>query len=130
MSVDANQPPAPRGVLLTTNVLFSSMVTGTASAQGHQVAVAENLAEALDLCRDRPCNYVIVDLGMSELSMQSAVSQLRALTGPIPMIAFGSHIDKERLDEARAAGCDEVMPRSKFSAELPALLRRCCSNVV
>jgi len=42
----------------------------------------------------------------------------------VPVIAFGSHVDKARLDEARAAGCDEVMPRSRFSSELPALLRR------
>ena len=40
------------------------------------------------------------------------------------MIAFGSHVNKARLDEARAAGCAEVLPRSKFSADLPALLRR------
>jgi hypothetical protein len=39
-------------------------------------------------------------------------------------VAFGSHVDKARLDQARAAGCDEVLPRSKFSGELPELLRR------
>ena len=36
----------------------------------------------------------------------------------------GSHVDKVRLNQARAAGCDEVLPRSKFSAELPDLLLR------
>ena len=39
-------------------------------------------------------------------------------------MAYGSHVDKARLDQARAAGCDEVLPRSKFSTELPDLLRR------
>jgi len=42
----------------------------------------------------------------------------------VPTVAYGSHVDKARLDAARAAGCDEVLPRSKFSAELPDLLRR------
>jgi hypothetical protein len=61
------------------------------------------------------------DLGTD---LKSALAQLRAAAGPVPAIAFGSHVDKARLDEARAAGCDEVMPRSKFSGELPALLGR------
>lgn len=29
-------------------------------------------------------------------------------------IGFGSHVDRERLERARAAGCDEVMARSEF----------------
>ena len=129
MSLDNNQAVPRRGVLLTNNVLFSSMVTGTAAAAGHEVAIAGNLGETLELCRSRPCAYIIIDLSMSEIAVQSAVSRLREMNGLIPVIAFGSHVDKERLDEARAAGCNEVMPRSKFSAELPALLRRCIDNV-
>ena len=124
MTSDMDQPKTPRGVLLTTNLLFSSMVTGTASALGHEVAVAGDLAEAVELCRARPCAYVIVDLGMSEIEIATAVARLREAAGAVPTIAYGSHVDKARLDAARAAGCDEVMPRSKFSAELPALLGR------
>ena len=39
------------------------------------------------------------------------------------MIAFGSHVATDRLDEARTAGCDDVMPRSRFSGQLPDILR-------
>jgi CheY-like chemotaxis protein len=67
---------------------------------------------------------VIIDLGMSEIDIATAVARLREAAGAVPAIAYGSHVDKARLDEARTAGCDEVMPRSKFSAELPDLLRR------
>ena len=41
-----------------------------------------------------------------------------------PFVAFGSHVDTEALAAAGAAGCDPVLPRSKFSAELPDLIRR------
>ena len=40
------------------------------------------------------------------------------------VIGFGSHVDVERLELARAAGFDQVLPRSKFSASLPELLRQ------
>ena len=124
MNSDANQSKTRRGVLLTSNLLFSSMVTGTATALGQEVAVAGNLAEAIELCRAGPTAYIIIDLGMAEINVATAIIQLREAAGAVPAIAFGSHVDKARLDEARAAGCDEVMARSKFSAELPSLLRR------
>jgi len=38
--------------------------------------------------------------------------------------AFGSHVDVEYARAARSAGCQVVMPRSKFSAELPTLMRQ------
>jgi CheY-like chemotaxis protein len=124
MNSDLDQAKTRRGVLLTTNLLFATMVTGTASALGQEVAVAGNLAEAVELCHARPSAFVIIDLGMAEIELETAVTRLREAAGAIPAIAYGSHVNRARLDEARAAGCNEVMPRSKFSAELPALLRR------
>jgi CheY-like chemotaxis protein len=101
------------------------MVTGTAAALGQEVAIAGDMAEAVELCRARPPAYVIIDLGIAEIDIEAAVARLREAAGAVPTIAYGSHVDKARLDAARAAGCDEVLPRSRFSAELPALLRRC-----
>ncbi len=124
MKSDTDQTQARRGVLLTSNLLFSTMVTGTASALGQEVAVAGDVAEAVELCRARPTAYVIIDLGMAEIEISPTVARLREAAGAVPTIAFGSHVDKARLEEARAAGCVEVLPRSKFSADLPALLRR------
>jgi hypothetical protein len=40
-------------------MLFSSMVTGTASALGQEVAVAGDVAEAVELCYARPTAFVI-----------------------------------------------------------------------
>jgi hypothetical protein len=38
------------------------------------------------------------------------------------VIAFGPHLEGERLKAARAAGADRVLARSKFVTELPRLL--------
>jgi CheY-like chemotaxis protein len=120
----SEQSKTRRGILLSTNLLFSSMVTGTAAALGHEVAVAGDVAEAVELCRARPTAYILIDLGLAEIELEPAMVQLRAAAGAVPAIAFGSHVNKDRLDAARAAGCNEVLPRSKFSSDLPALLRR------
>ena len=38
----------------------------------------------------------------------------------VRVIGFGSHVDVARLKAARAAGCDEVLPRSAFFEGLDA----------
>ena len=38
------------------------------------------------------------------------------------MVAYGSHVDAAVLRAAREAGCDPVLPRSKFVEELPRAL--------
>jgi hypothetical protein len=48
---------------------------------------------------------------------------MRGRGAPIPrVVAYGSHVDAQGLAAARAAGCDLVLPRSKFVEELPTAL--------
>src|SRR4051794_6495201 len=118
-----NEPAA--GLLLSRDLLFVTKITGTARALGHRVAVAGDAARARDLiARERP-RAVFVDLSAGELVDPEPLRALRELAGPAtPFVAFGSHVDTRALAAARSAGCDPVMPRSQFSAELPALIRR------
>jgi len=113
-----------RAVLLTSDLIFSTKVTGTARALGLEIAVAADVERAAELCRGEPLGCVFIDLGIPDQEITSVVSRLHSAAGRVPTVAYGSHVDKARLDQARAAGCDEVLPRSKFSAELPDLLRR------
>lgn len=113
-----------RAVLLTSDLIFSTKVTGTARALGLEIAVVADVEKAAELCRGEAPGCVFIDLGTPGLEITSVVSRLRGAAGPVPTVAYGSHVDKARLDQARAAGCVEVLPRSKFSAELPDLLRR------
>jgi hypothetical protein len=73
------------------------------------VALAEAAAGA---------GVVVVDLGRpGVLDVLPAV-----VAGGGRVVAFGSHVDRDTLDAARAAGCTEVMPRSAFFRDLPSLL--------
>jgi hypothetical protein len=57
-----------------------------------------------------------------DLSRPGAVDALGAVPAGVRTIAYGSHVDTAVLDAARAAGCDEVLPRSAFFSHLPTLL--------
>ncbi len=123
-SHSTSTPTAP-GLLLCRDLIFTSKVTGTAEALGYRVKVAGGLAQATALIEAQAPRVVFVDLAAGELAGPASLRALRELTGPeTPFVAFGSHVDTDALANARAAGCAEVLPRSKFTAELPALIRR------
>ena len=64
-------------------------------------------------------DVVVVDLGRPGVA-----DVLPALvTTGARVVAFGSHVDRATLDAARAAGCEEVLPRSAFFRDLPQLLQ-------
>ena len=65
-----------------------------------------------------PGDIVVVDLsrdGVLEVLPAACATGAR-------VIAFGSHVDRARLEAARAAGCTEVLARSVFFARLAELL--------
>lgn len=111
------------GLLLTRDLMFTSKVTGTAAALGlriQTVGAIDALQSQAEVTRPRA---VFIDLACAEFEPRAVLDRLNFLPRPV-VIAFGSHVDTERLELARAAGCDDVLPRSKFSATLPDLLRQ------
>jgi hypothetical protein len=111
--------------LLSRDLIFTSKITGTARELGHRVLVAGNAALAVAMIGQWRPKTVFVDLAAGDLVSAPALLAYQKEAGPgVTFLAFGSHVDTVALDAARAAGCDPVLPRSKFSAELPALIRR------
>ena len=124
MSVDSIEVPSV-GLLLSRDLIFTSKITGTASALGRKVVVAGQFEQAMAAIEKWGPKVVLVDLAAGDLVASPALLQYRGVaeTGT-PFVAFGSHVDVEALAEAARAGCDPVMPRSRFTVELPALIRR------
>jgi CheY-like chemotaxis protein len=128
--VNESSVPSPPGapplaILLSRDLIFTSKVTGTARMLGHRVLVAGDIASATALITESQPRVVFVDLAAGDLVQPPALLALRKLAAPAtPFVAFGAHVDTAALDTARAIGCDPVLPRSRFSAELPALISR------
>jgi DNA-binding NarL/FixJ family response regulator len=109
-------------ILLSDELMFTSRVTGTARDLTLVVTPARSMAAVLDLARRQPPACVIVDLANASLDLPALIAGLGEI-GPRPrIVAYGSHVDTASLQAARAAGCDVVLPRSKFVEELPTAL--------
>ena len=118
-------PDGPGGLLLSRDLIFTSKITGTAAALGYRVIVVGDEAKARELLEEGTIRVVFVDLAAGNLVGSTALLQYQEVASPgTPFVAFGSHVDTEALANARAAGCDPVLPRSRFTVELPALIQR------
>lgn len=107
-----------RGLLLSKDLFFGSKITGTAAALGGAVDMAATQAGATEKLGQTSYGVVIVDLQASDLNL----AELCRTAGEVPVIAFGPHVAVEAFAAAEAAGCREVLPRSRFTAQLPQLL--------
>ena len=113
------------GLIFTRDLFFGSKVTGTAAALGFRVDMEGDVSQGLSRVSDGNYRCIILDLAMPGLVPSDVIDRLPAENRP-RVIAFGSHVDTVRLEEARGAGCDDVLPRSRFSADLPDILTRYC----
>jgi DNA-binding NarL/FixJ family response regulator len=107
------------GLLLSDDLIFASRITGTGRDFGFAIRVAKSAGFLLALASEQAPACVIVDLSNPGLQIADMVTQLKRMTPPPRIVAYGSHVDTATLKAARAAGCDEVMPRSQFVELLP-----------
>lgn len=107
-------------VVLVEDLFFQMRIAETAKKLGVSMK-AVTIAEALvaEVGADSPA-LVLVDLNAR--AGVEAVERLRAAGHRQPVIAFLSHVQVELAERARAAGCTEVLPRSKFTQHLPEIL--------
>jgi len=113
----------PSGLLLCDDLLFASRITGEARALGLTVKPARSLEQLLDLAGQDSPSCVLIDLAFPGLVLPDLFRRLAEACNSSPrVVAYGSHVDTESLRSARSAGCDPVLPRSKFVEELPRAL--------
>jgi DNA-binding NarL/FixJ family response regulator len=109
-----------RVVALMDDIFFQMKVAETAKHLGIEFKVATNTDALLSLLEPRP-QLVIVDLNARSQPID-AIVKLRAASKDIRVVAFLSHVQRDLAEQARNAGCDEVMPRSSFTQNLAEIL--------
>jgi CheY-like chemotaxis protein len=101
------------GILLCDDLLFTSRISGTARALGLEMRTARNVAALEEIARQQEPACVIVDVHHPGLNLPALVAAVRR-GAACTIVAYGSHVAADVLQAARDAGCDVVLPRSKF----------------
>jgi len=108
---------------LIDDLFFQAKLMETAKRTGVELNAFHSGDALLAAMNPRGPQLVIVDLNARQAPVE-AISALRSRDSQIPVVAFFSHVQTELAERARQAGCSEVMPRSKFTRELPAIFAR------
>jgi CheY-like chemotaxis protein len=112
-------------VLLSGDLTVLPRVEAAAARLNATVLTAAASKQAIDACREKPESVLIIDLASPQFDLGGLVQALRSSgESPAWIIAFGPHVHEERLNEARQAGCDEVISRGQFFAKLDTYLSR------
>ena len=112
-------------VLLTSDLACSSKAAGAAARAGVELSTAMSIAALLDKVSAQAVELVILDLTTPALDPLQLVPQLRALPAPPgAVMAFGPHVHEAKLAAATDAGCELVISRGQFHAQLDELLGR------
>jgi DNA-binding NtrC family response regulator len=112
---------------LVDDLFFQAKLLETAKQIGVDVRTCAT-ADALDaeIAKAVP-KLIVVDLNATSNPLD-AVARVQASGHTIPLIAFLSHVQVDLAERARAAGCSEVMPRSKFTQNMATILGRAKSE--
>ena len=115
----------PKILALVEDLFFAAKIVETAKLTGAEVETVSHGDALLERCLEERPSLVIVDLNAPGANRGESVRQLKTnstLAG-IPVVGFLSHVQVDLAEAARNAGCDRVLPRSKFTAELAQILR-------
>jgi DNA-binding NarL/FixJ family response regulator len=106
------------------DLFFQAKLLETARQTGVElrtVSTVDALAEAMNGTPGQRPALVLVDLN-ARADAVSALEGLRASGNTTRVVGFFSHVQTALAERALAAGCSEVMPRSKFTRDLAAIL--------
>lgn len=109
---------------LIDDIFFQAKLMETAKHTGVEMKPFSS-AGALLAAMDNGASpkLVVVDLNARSAPVET-IASLRAQNSQIPVVAFFSHVQTELAQRARAAGCTEILPRSKFTKDLAAIFSR------
>lgn len=112
-----------------SDLLFATRIRSTAEAIGigsRPTRDVTTLQARLDQVDDgklnEPVKALIVDLDAPEAL--NVIAHAKAHANPPHVLAFGSHVMTDLLQQARDRGADFVMTRGAFTSNLPDILDR------
>ncbi len=124
----AEEQPKPVFVVIS-DLIFRSKIDEAARRAGVPLRVAKSLEQLERHLGNATPAVVLMDLEMEGVDTPAMLSRLRsnAEAAKVPVIGFAGHTNVEVIHAARADGV-QVMARSAFVAQLPAMMERIAAH--
>jgi len=117
--------PGKTVLVVENDLFFSSRIAGTLKSMGLIPVVTSSESRIDEMLAAGPPALAIVDMAAGPLDPLTVVAKLKSPRVPVPVIAFCEHTNGAALEEARRAGCEQVVSNGKLAASLKELVLSC-----
>jgi CheY-like chemotaxis protein len=117
------EQPVADVLALVDDLFFQAKLAETARQVGVVVKTVLSGEALVGAVLAEPPRLVLVDLNARQGALE-AIERLSSSGNPTPIIGFLSHVQTDLAEKARCAGCQQVLPRSKFTEDLAEILRQ------
>ena len=124
MDEDTGKGMGKKVLVGVSDLFFQAKIAETAKHLGVDLVFARNFDLVMERVAAEPPALLILDLNSDPCKPLEVLARLKAdpARQGVPVLAFLSHVQTELKQQAAAAGCDRILPRSTFSATLPEIL--------
>ena len=101
------------------DLFFGEVLQSGLRGLGHEAALFDLSVEGAPLAVPPGAAAAVVDLETGDVALQAI---RMAKEAGLPVLAFGPHVDLALHEAARAAGADQVVPKSRLVRTFPELI--------
>lgn len=101
-------------VLFTNDLMFQSRIAAAVRNAGGELMVARSLESLPSRLADREPLMIVFDLSFAGIDLPATTAAMRERFPDAKQLAYGPHVDVERLQQATVLGIDEVLTRGQF----------------
>jgi two-component system cell cycle response regulator DivK len=117
----------PKKVLVVEDDMDNRrIVVKVLSVEGYRVIEAADGVQALARVREEPPDLILMDLALPNMDGWEATRQLKLdpATREIPVVALTAFAMRGDEEQARAAGCDDYLPKPVRPAAIREIVKR------
>ena len=111
--------------IVADDMFFSSKIENTAKNLDIATVKIKSREELQGKIEGKTIDLVIIDLASRKIDVERVFAELRNFEkhGKVFCIGYLPHVERELADKFRGKGVDLVIPRSKFSQEMGAIMK-------
>jgi two-component system CheB/CheR fusion protein len=129
-SAEAPTARTMRRVLVVDDSLDNIEATAmTLRMAGHEVAIAENGLQALDVARDFRPNVALIDIGMPDMNGYELAKRLRAsIDHGLQLVAVSGYGEADAQQRARDAGFDDYLVKPASLRDIQRVMEKAAAG--
>ena len=111
-------------LLLSSDLMFQSRISSAARAAGKECVVDRSAAKLVErVTEPNTVSLVLVDLTLRTVNLAQEIPLLHQSFSNCKIMAYGPHVDVERLTLAEKSGADAVVTRGQMDRDLVAIIQ-------